>query len=102
MGGGVGVGESRELALMFYFSYEAFVIYTFYSLLISFVGGYEQGKEIFSQRGKIKLAIPLCCIQVHPRRGLLRQCKRLTLQYVIIRPCKLPPSRLFASLLSIY
>jgi len=66
--------------------YEAFVIYTFYSLLISFMGGYQQGKEIFAQRGKFKLALPLCCIKVDARRGLLKQLKRLTLQYVIIRP----------------
>jgi len=50
------------------------------------MGGYQQGKEIFAQRGKFKLALPLCCIKVDARRGLLKQLKRLTLQYVIIRP----------------
>jgi len=50
------------------------------------VGGYDHGKEIFSQRDAFKLAIPLCCIKMHPKRGLLRQCKRLTLQYVVVRP----------------
>lgn len=66
--------------------YEAFVIYTFYSLLIEYVGGYENGKEMFAERGPFKLSVPLCCVQVKPKRGLLRQCKRLTLQYVVIRP----------------
>lgn len=66
--------------------YEAFVIYTFYSLLIEYVGGYALGKEMFANKPPFKLALPLCCIVVTPKRGLLRQCKRLTLQYVVIRP----------------
>jgi len=66
--------------------YEAFVIYTFYSLLIEYVGGYQHGKEIFSQKPSFKLVIPLSCITVHAKRGLLRWCKRMTLQYVLVRP----------------
>lgn len=66
--------------------YEAFVIYTFYSLLIEYVGGYERGKKLFSERPEFKLPIPLMCITIKAKRGLIRWCKRLTLQYVIIRP----------------
>jgi len=66
--------------------YEAFVIYNFYSLLIEYVGGYERGKNLFMNRPRTRLVVPLVCFEVQPKRGLLRQCKRLTLQYVLIRP----------------
>jgi len=66
--------------------YEAFVIYTFFCLLIEYVGGYHHGKEHFATRPLMQLVFPLNCITIEPKRGLLRQCKRLTLQYVLIRP----------------
>jgi len=66
--------------------YEAFVIHTFVMLLMEFIGGYHHGKEIFSNRDEFTLPIPLCCFKFHPKRGLLRYVKRLTLQYVFIRP----------------
>jgi len=70
--------------------YEAFVIYTFYSLLIEYVGGYEHGKQVFEDKlkktGPQNMVIPLCCFKLKPTRGFIRTCKRLTLQYVVIRP----------------
>jgi len=66
--------------------YEAFVINEFYSLLIEYTGGYKQSKEVFSEKPPFNLMAPLCCINISPRRGLLRTCRRLTLQYVVLRP----------------
>jgi len=66
--------------------YEAFVINTFFCLLIEYTGGYIKTKEAFAKHETIKLIFPLNCITVRPRRGLLRTLKRITLQYVIIRP----------------
>jgi len=66
--------------------YEAFVINEFYNLLIEYTGGYQRSKELFASRPSFKLVMPLCCWTVTPKRGLLRTCKRLTLQYVVLRP----------------
>lgn len=66
--------------------YEAFVINTFFCLLIEYTGGYQKTKETFAKHEKVKLIIPLNCIEVRPKRGLLRTLKRITLQYVVIRP----------------
>lgn len=66
--------------------YEAFVINTFFCLLIEYTGGYQKTKEAFAKHERVKLLFPLNCIQVRPKRGLLRTLKRIALQYVIIRP----------------
>eukprot|EP01111_Echinosteliopsis_oligospora_P009167 TRINITY_DN2644_c0_g1_i3.p1 TRINITY_DN2644_c0_g1~~TRINITY_DN2644_c0_g1_i3.p1 ORF type:complete len:339 (+),score=66.22 TRINITY_DN2644_c0_g1_i3:842-1858(+) len=67
--------------------YEAFVINTFFTLMIEYMGGYYHSKQVLAEHeGDIKLALPLCCINVKPRRGILRTLKRVTLQYVVIRP----------------
>jgi len=66
--------------------YEAFVINTFFCLLIEFTGGYQHTKEYLAKNEKVKLIFPLNCISVRPKRGLLRTLKRLTLQYVVLRP----------------
>jgi len=66
--------------------YEAFVINEFYNLLIEYTGGYKRSKELFATKPSFKLVMPLCCWTVAPKRGLLRTCKRLTLQYVVLRP----------------
>jgi len=67
--------------------YEAFVINTFFHLMIEYMGGYETSKQVLANRdGIIKLAVPLCCVKISPNRGMLRTLKRATLQYVLIRP----------------
>jgi len=65
--------------------YEAFVIYNFFSLLLEFLGGYRNAKDSLSTR-PVKMVVPLCCITIPPNRGIIRTCKRLVLQYVVIRP----------------
>lgn len=81
----------RVYSLAIYFDllrdcYEAFVINTFFCLLIEYAGGYSATKEALAKNETIKLIFPLNCISVRPKRGLLRTLKRLTLQYVVLRP----------------
>lgn len=81
----------RVYTLAIYFdllrdTYEAFVINTFFCLLIEYSGGYQHVKEHLAQKEKVKLIFPLNCISVKPKRGMLRWLKRLTLQYVVLRP----------------
>eukprot|EP01112_Ceratiomyxa_fruticulosa_P015218 TRINITY_DN4452_c0_g1_i1.p1 TRINITY_DN4452_c0_g1~~TRINITY_DN4452_c0_g1_i1.p1 ORF type:complete len:392 (-),score=48.42 TRINITY_DN4452_c0_g1_i1:146-1321(-) len=65
--------------------YEAFVIYNFFSLCLEYLGGYHTAKDALEHK-EMKLVAPLCCFRIPPNRGLLRTCKRLVLQYVILRP----------------
>jgi len=66
--------------------YEAFVIYNFFSLLVNMLGGYEKTKDLFQHYRPLRMPPPLCCFQTKTKRGLLGHCRRLILQYVLIRP----------------
>lgn len=68
--------------------YEAFVIYSFLNLVLSFAGG-ESSCVASMQLVKTDIPhlFPLCCLSPLPRDGrLLRRCKRSALQFVIIKP----------------
>jgi len=66
--------------------YEAFVILSFFYLLIDMLGGYEHCKDIMERKPSFRPIPPFCCCHVLPRRGFLRMGMRLLLQYVIVRP----------------
>ena len=67
--------------------YEAYVIYLFLCLIISFAGGDSICASGMRERGAMRHPWPLCCLP-HLRIGarFLRQCKQLTLQFVVLKP----------------
>jgi len=64
--------------------YEAVVIYTFFQLLVNYLGGEGEVSALFRSK-RVKLLFPLNCFTVHSDQ-LYTWCKRGCLQYVIIRP----------------
>jgi hypothetical protein len=66
-------------------AYEALVVYEFYALLVSYIGGHERAFQVFYGR-LLKLPAPLCCVTVTIRRDLLKFCKLGCLQYAVLRP----------------
>ncbi len=66
-------------------SYEALVVYEFYALLVSYIGGHERAFQVFFGR-LLKLPSPLCCVTVTIRRDMLKFCKLGCLQYAVLRP----------------
>eukprot|EP00026_Physarum_polycephalum_P008619 Phypoly_transcript_08711.p1 GENE.Phypoly_transcript_08711~~Phypoly_transcript_08711.p1 ORF type:complete len:427 (+),score=45.53 Phypoly_transcript_08711:108-1388(+) len=66
--------------------YEAFVINNFFCLMIEYAGGYDIAKQTIVDKKKIKLIFPLNCFTITAYRGTIRTLKKITLQYVIVRP----------------
>jgi hypothetical protein len=66
-------------------AYEALVVYEFYALLVSYIGGHERAFQVFFGR-LLNLPAPLCCVTVTIRRDLLKFCKLGCLQYAVLRP----------------
>jgi hypothetical protein len=66
-------------------AYEALVVYEFYALLVSYIGGHERAFQVFYGR-LLKLPAPLCCVTVTIRHDLLKFCKLGCLQYAVLRP----------------
>jgi len=71
-------------------SYEAFVIYTFVTLLIEYLGG-ESGSiaKIKTKKVPLKLPLPFCMLKYDSKNTaalFLRRVKQGALQYVLIRP----------------
>jgi len=71
--------------------YEAFVIYSFYSFLVAYLGGETQLDLIFSRKPQQKHMMPFCFLPswAMGSQGLnsfLLQTQMGTLQYVIVRP----------------
>ena len=81
-------------------SYEAFVIYSFYSLLLSYLGD-NQDAQLQSLAGKPRMPypFPFNCFTFNPSgRAFLENTKIMTLQYVIVRPSMSVLSFFLASL----
>lgn len=68
--------------------YEAFVIYSFFALLINYLGeDEEQQREKLMDKDKRKFPLPLRCWSFDPKSiHFLQNCRLGTLQYVVVRP----------------
>jgi hypothetical protein len=68
--------------------YEAFVIYSFFSLCLYYLGpDHASQKAAMQGKHESKLPFPLNCFTFNPRSGgFLVGCKRSTLQYCLIHP----------------
>lgn len=68
--------------------YEAFVIYSFYALLLSYLGpDHESQKAAMQRKPDGYYPFPFNCILYNPRSSrFLRDCTRGTLQYALIHP----------------
>lgn len=69
-------------------TYEAFVLYTFFSLLVEYCGG--EAQLLRALHAKKYMGVhpwPLCCIPMYPlNTEFFLRCKRYVLQYALIKP----------------
>ena len=68
--------------------YEAFVIYSFYALLLSYLGSdHEAQKASMQRKPDGRYPFPFNCYLYNPRTSkFLTNCTRRTLQYALIHP----------------
>ncbi|PRP83227.1 hypothetical protein PROFUN_09439 [Planoprotostelium fungivorum] len=66
-------------------TYEAYVLYCFFVLMIELGGGEEAMIEQLEEKPQIKFLMPFCCFHIKPGRTFLHRCKQLILQYVYIK-----------------
>ncbi|CAF1510217.1 unnamed protein product [Adineta steineri] len=66
--------------------YEAYVIYCFLLLLTKYLGGHRGVEEVFLIQERIKLPLPLCCVNVIPSNRWVWYFKIGLLQYSWITP----------------
>ena len=67
--------------------YEAFIIYSFLVLILEYAGG--EANCVAKMQGLAPLSppCPFCFLKPRPRTvGLLRECKKGTLQFVVLKP----------------
>jgi len=65
--------------------YEAYVLYTFFTLLVSFLGR-ENIQHIFEQKAVGYYPIPFCFVVLLPGTKFFRLCKLCILQFVFMKP----------------
>ncbi|KAI9202205.1 organic solute transporter Ostalpha-domain-containing protein [Polychytrium aggregatum] len=68
--------------------YEAFVIYSFFMLLLQYLGPtHEARRQVLSSKDRVRYPFPLNCFTFSPRgNAFLLNTKIACLQYVVIRP----------------
>lgn len=67
--------------------YEAFVVYSFLSLILTFAGGESACVAKMEHEAALSHPVPFCCLTPVARDGrLLRNCKRAALQFVVVKP----------------
>ena len=67
--------------------YEAFVIHCFLQLMLDYPGGEAKVVEGISDKPKLRQPVPCCCLpRLRLDHGFIIWCKRMTLQFVIVKP----------------
>jgi len=66
--------------------YEAYVLWTFFKLLVELAGGEESLIQKLEQIPQIRYTIPMCCFHIKPGRTFLHRCKQMILQFVVWKP----------------
>jgi hypothetical protein len=67
--------------------YEAFVIHCFLQLMLDYPGGEAKVVEGISDKPKLRQPVPCCCLpRLRLDHGFIMWCKRMTLQFVIVKP----------------
>lgn len=66
--------------------YEAYALFMFFKLCVSYGGGKDAIVEHFLSQPKQKLTFPLGCWKVQPNELFYTVCKQGMLQYVLVRP----------------
>jgi len=66
--------------------YEAYALFMFFKLCVSYGGGKDAIIEHFLSLPKLKLTFPLNCWSVQPNELFFTVCKQGMLQYVLVRP----------------
>ena len=78
--------------------YEAFIIYSFLVLILEYAGGEANCVAKMQGQPPLHPPCPLCFLRARPRTGrLLRECKRGTLQFVVLKPLMALVSIIMAS-----
>ncbi|EGG18954.1 transmembrane protein [Cavenderia fasciculata] len=75
--------------------YEAYVLYMFFALSVSYGGGDKNLITHFISLPPMKLPMPLNCIKVKPNETFLQVCRMGMMQYVILRPAVTLASAIF-------
>lgn len=67
--------------------YEAFVIHCFLQVMLDYPGGEAKVVEGISERPKLRQPVPCCCLpSMRLDHSFILWCKRMTLQFVILKP----------------
>jgi len=66
--------------------YEAYVIYQFFVLLVAFLGEEDALIANLEDKTRRNHPIPLCCLTFKPGGSFFRLCKRMILQFVLLKP----------------
>lgn len=67
-------------------SYEAYVLYTFFTLLIALLNGKDKLVETLSHKPPLALPFPANFVTMVPNEWFLQLCKLGLLQFVLVRP----------------
>eukprot|EP01119_Soliformovum_irregulare_P001653 TRINITY_DN11388_c0_g1_i1.p1 TRINITY_DN11388_c0_g1~~TRINITY_DN11388_c0_g1_i1.p1 ORF type:complete len:347 (+),score=43.38 TRINITY_DN11388_c0_g1_i1:11-1051(+) len=67
-------------------SYEAYALYMFFRLIVNYAAGDESIVNILDNHPPLRAFFPLTCIKFKPSKKTLTLCRRLIVQYAIVRP----------------
>jgi hypothetical protein len=66
-------------------SYEAYVLWLFFKLLLQFADGSETLSAKLEKVPQMKYSMPFCCFHIKPGRIFLHRCQQMILQFVYVK-----------------